>query len=336
MLKLKYLFLHPLVLSLIIVSICLMMNSFQKDSIYILILETFLILMVVIGIHEIGHLIAGLGQRMTLHFTTFWFFLVIQIEGRTKVMINENTFLAFGTTKMYFKSIEDMNNLKKQLIINYIGGPFINLMIAAVMWCIRLASPTSDFVSNDYYSYFLLLNLFIGIFTLIPIEGTDGSNIIAVMKKSKQELMDDHILQHLYYKSVKDIRDVDIIWLEDRVNSMSYQDEVFSIAILKAHYYLENDDHTNAIEALEDAEKDISSGIEMKLLAFYNALLRSSALEKLNRKDIEQLKSINFWYGKCLYIVSLNLLQKSKEHKRIGITKYQVQKEIIDPHSKTY
>ncbi len=53
----------------------------------------------------------------------------------------------------------------------------------------------------------------------------------------------------------------------------------------------------------------------------------------MSEEYIEQLKEINFWYGKCMYSISLNILkQNSSDYKKICISKNEIYKEMVDPH----
>ena len=333
MLKSKYLLLHPITLSLIMVIVCTFFYKYQNDSLYLLILQLLLLMMVVIAIHEIGHLVAGLIQHAQLHFLTWWFLIAIQVNGKIKIMINENVFLALGTTKMYFKSRKDIKNLKRKLLLNYIGGPLINLVIAVIMLSYRAIEPNTQLTSSDSYSYFLILNLIIGIITLIPVEGTDGGEIVSLMKKSNAEVVDDYTVQYLYYKAIEDIQEDEFLWLEKKVTAASNDDEVFSIAILKAHYHINKKNYNEASTSLIFAQKIVSSEIQQKILGFYNSLIKSLIQKEMSEEYIEQLKEINFWYGKCMYSISLNILkQNSSDYKKICISKNEIYKEMVDPH----
>ncbi|CUB10814.1 hypothetical protein BN2127_JRS1_02600 [Bacillus cereus] len=160
--------------------------------------------LLVLAIHELGHVVFGVIGGLTFKFMTVGPITVRKEKG--KVRIRENKLWAYfgGIATLVPPSIETPNLSKKWAWMT-LGGPITSLLFGMTFGYIYMVS---------YYQYLLYFSFFhFAIFavTIVPIKGTlmsDGMQFLILIKddeKAKQHLYNIQVSSELFsYKRPKD------------------------------------------------------------------------------------------------------------------------------------
>ncbi|WP_433773548.1 M50 family metallopeptidase [Bacillus wiedmannii] len=162
------------------------------------------ILLLVLAIHELGHVVFGLIGGLKFKFMTVGP-ITVQKE-KEKVRIRENKLWAYfgGVAMLVPPSIETPNLSKKWAWVT-LGGPITSLLFGITSGYIYMVSY------YQYLLYFSVLHLVIFAVTMVPIKGTflsDGMQFFILIKddeKAREHLYTIQVSSELFsYKRPKD------------------------------------------------------------------------------------------------------------------------------------
>lgn len=146
-------------------------------------------LFLVIGIHELGHVLAGFTQRFEFRFISVGPFMVEKELGRKVFKWNSN-FNTFGGLALCLP--KDDVNLSKRFAIFSAGGPLASILSGFVALLILIFSPVQvtsffTFLLDALLVTFTVISFAIGIITSIPMHSggfvSDGGRIVNLLSK---------------------------------------------------------------------------------------------------------------------------------------------------------
>lgn len=160
--------------------------------------------LLVIAIHELGHVIFGLIGGLKFKFTTVGPITVQKEKGT--VRIRENKLWAyFGGVAMLVSPSIETPNLSKKWAWMTLGGPITSLLFGITSGYIYMVSY------YQYLLYFAVLHFTIFAVTIVPIKGTflsDGMQFLILIKddeKARDHLYTIQVSSELFsYKRPKD------------------------------------------------------------------------------------------------------------------------------------
>lgn len=176
----------------------------EKLEIMLDIWALFGIFLLVLAIHELGHVVFGLIGGLHFKFMTVGPITFQKEKG--KVRIRENKlWMYFGGVAMLVPPSIETPNLSKKWAWMTLGGPITSLLFGITFGYIYMVSY------YQYLLYFSVLHFVIFAATIIPIKGTflsDGMQFLILIKddeKAKQHLYNIQVSSELFsYKRPKD------------------------------------------------------------------------------------------------------------------------------------
>lgn len=162
------------------------------------------IFLLVLAIHELGHVVFGVIGGLHFKFMTVGPITFQKEKG--KVRIRENKlWMYFGGVAMLVPPSIETPNLSKKWAWMTLGGPITSLLFGITFGYIYMVSY------YQYLLYFSVLHFVIFTATIIPIKGTflsDGMQFLILIKddeKAKQHLYNIQVSSELFsYKRPKD------------------------------------------------------------------------------------------------------------------------------------
>ena len=169
--------------------------QFSWEMVFGSILASLILIFLVSPVHELSHAAAALALgdktprwqgRITLNPLAH-----IDYIGSLMILL-----FGFGWAKPVEVNMRNFKNPKAGMAVTALAGPLSNFIIAFVAAlfyapvydaCISLL-PTSEMLAEILYyffNYFILINISIGIFNLIPIPPLDGSRILSSILPDK-------------------------------------------------------------------------------------------------------------------------------------------------------
>lgn len=135
----------------------------------------------VLTVHECGHLVAGLWQRMTCHLFVLGPFLLIRRHGRLRLRWNGNPGLFGGAVLMVPM---DDHNLKRRAAWMVAGGPLASLFLAAAGYAGHAILAESP-VSSRVCGFLAICSVCIFAVTSVPFRlgtYTDGARLLMLWR----------------------------------------------------------------------------------------------------------------------------------------------------------
>lgn len=162
------------------------------------------VFLLVLAIHELGHVVFGVIGGLNFKFMTVGPITFQKEKG--KVRIRENKlWMYFGGVAMLVPPSIETPNLSKKWAWMTLGGPITSLLFGITFGYIYMVSY------YQYLLYFSVLHFVIFTATIVPIKGTflsDGMQFLILIKddeKAKQHLYNIQVSSELFsYKRPKD------------------------------------------------------------------------------------------------------------------------------------
>ncbi|HGP3673670.1 TPA: M50 family metallopeptidase [Bacillus pacificus] len=257
------------------------------------------IALLVLAIHELGHVVVGLIGGLNFKFMTVGPFTFQKEKG--KVRIRENKlWMYFGGVAMLVPPSIETPNLSKKWAWMTLGGPITSLLFGITSGYIYMVSY------YQYLLYFSVLHFVIFTATIVPIKGTflsDGMQFLILIKddeKAKQHLYNIQVSSELFsYKRPKDWDKRLIELSEEKVKEdKSIRDIMSGLMLI---FYARADQ-----EGMERAIPYIETVVQLPV----------------TKENKYFVSSFHSWYllYKALYQMDSLSLQEAKEHGR-AITK---------------
>src|SRR5258708_4784595 len=153
------------------------LDNWALDTVFLL-LSAWLAIIAAVVVHEIGHMIAGLGVGFRLNFIRFG---PVQISPPFHVsLLPRSRTKGSGATSMLFATTD---RLRLRFIAMTLGGPMANLVSAFAVLILPLSM-------GAFSAWFVILSILIGSGNLVPFRRlslvSDGQRILMVMRNGPQ------------------------------------------------------------------------------------------------------------------------------------------------------
>ena len=272
------------------------------------------IFLLVVIIHELGHVIFGIIGGLTFKFMTVGPITVQKEKG--KVRIRENKLWAyFGGVAMLIPPSIVTPNLSKKWAWMTLGGPITSLLFGITFGYIYMVS---------YYQYLLYFSVFhfvIFAVTIVPIKGTlmsDGMQFLILIKddeKAKQLVYNIQVSSELFsYKRPKDWDKRLVELTEDKIKEHKSIREIMSGLMLVFLARSDQKGMERAIPYIEQvAQLPITKENKYFVSSFHSWYLLYKALDQMDSLSLHEAKE----HGKAITKVDLHGYYRTQ-----GIVKY--------------
>ncbi|MET3297944.1 UNVERIFIED_ORG: hypothetical protein ABIC81_004708 [Bacillus proteolyticus] len=272
------------------------------------------IFLLVIAIHELGHVVFGLIGGLNFKFMTVGPITFQKEKG--KVRIRENKLWAyFGGVAMLVPSSIETPKLSKKWAWMTLGGPITSLLFGITFGYIYMVS---------YYQYLLYFSVFhfvIFAVTIVPIKGTlmsDGMQFLILIKddeKAKQHVYNIQVSSELFsYKRPKDWDKRLVELTEDKIKEHKSIREIMSGLMLVFLARSDQKGMERAIPYIEQvAQLPITKENKYFVSSFHSWYLLYKALYQMDSLSLHEAKE----HGKAITKVDLHGYYRTQ-----GIVKY--------------
>ncbi|EJV57998.1 MULTISPECIES: M50 family metallopeptidase [Bacillus] len=249
------------------------------------------IFLLVVIIHELGHVIFGVMGGLTFKFMTVGPITVQKEKG--KVRIRENKLWAyFGGVAMLIPPSIVTPNLSKKWAWMTLGGPITSFLFGITFGYIYMVS---------YYQYLLYFSVFhfiIFAVTIVPIKGTlmsDGMQFLILIKddgKARQHLYNIQVSSELFsYKRPKDWDKRLVELTEDKIKEHKSIREIMSGLML---VFLARSDQKGMEKAIPYVEQIVKLPVTKEnkffVSSFHSWYLLYKALYEMDRLSLQEAK----------------------------------------------
>ncbi|HDR7354734.1 MULTISPECIES: site-2 protease family protein [Bacillus cereus group] len=249
------------------------------------------IFLLVVIIHELGHVVFGVIGGLTFKFMTVGPITVQKEKG--KVRIRENKLWAyFGGVAMLIPPSIVTPNLSKKWAWMTLGGPITSLLFGFTFGYIYMVS---------YYQYLLYFSVFhfiIFAVTIVPIKGTlmsDGMQFLILIKddeKAKQHVYNIQVSSELFsYKRPKDWDKRLVELTEDKIKEHKSIREIMSGLML---VFLARSDQKGMEKAIPYVEQIVKLPVTKEnkffVSSFHSWYLLYKALYEMDRLSLQEAK----------------------------------------------
>jgi len=272
------------------------------------------IVLLVLAIHELGHVLFGLIGGLNFKFMTVGPITVQKEKG--KLRIRENKLWAyFGGVVMLAPSSIETPNLSKKWAWMTLGGPIMSLLFGITSGYIYMVS---------YYQYLLYFSVFhfvIFAVTIVPIKGTllsDGMQFLILIKddeKAKQHLYTIQISSELFsYKRPKDWDERLVELSEEKLKEDKSIREIMSGLMLVFYARADQRGMERAIPYIEQiVQLSVTKENKFFVSSFHSWYLLYKALYQINSLSLQEAKE----HAKAITKMDLNGYYRTQ-----GIIKY--------------
>ncbi len=272
------------------------------------------IFLLVVIIHELGHVIFGIIGGLTFKFMTVGPITVQKEKG--KVRIRENKLWAyFGGVAMLIPPSIVTPNLSKKWAWMTLGGPITSLLFGITFGYIYMVS---------YYQYLLYFSVFhfvIFAVTIVPIKGTlmsDGMQFLILIKddeKAKQHVYNIQVSSELFsYKRPKDWDKRLVELTEDKIKEHKSIREIMSGLMLVFLARSDQKGMERAIPYIEQvAQLPVTKENKYFVSSFHSWYLLYKALYQMDSLSLHEAKE----HAKAITKIDLNGYYRTQ-----GIIKY--------------
>ncbi|MDX8365645.1 site-2 protease family protein [Cytobacillus sp. IB215665] len=200
-------------------------------------------LLIVLFIHELGHVIGGKLAGYKFLFMTVGP-ITIERNPNLKVIPNNN-WVAFGGLASCVPTEKNLTNLLKRHKIFVAGGPILTAIasiISLLIW---------HMTEYEIAMIFTILNTVIFFATIVPFQGSDGSILLSLQKGGKEA--ETHLATLLLMKEMMSPKNP-IDWdkqLVKEAQNVDVSSDTITNAYLLFYYHLVTDNYYKASESIE-------------------------------------------------------------------------------------
>ncbi|PHD62493.1 site-2 protease family protein [Bacillus wiedmannii] len=272
------------------------------------------IFLLVVIIHELGHVIFGIIGGLTFKFMTVGPITVQKEKG--KVRIRENKLWAyFGGVAMLIPPSIVTPNLSKKWAWMTLGGPITSLLFGITFGYIYMVSYYQSLL------YFSVFHFVIFAVTIVPIKGTlmsDGMQFLILIKddeKAKQHVYNIQVSSELFsYKRPKDWDKRLVELTEDKIKEHKSIREIMSGLMLVFLARSDQKGMERAIPYIEQvAQLPVTKENKYFVSSFHSWYLLYKALYQMDSLSLHEAKE----HGKAITKVDLHGYYRTQ-----GIVKY--------------
>lgn len=272
------------------------------------------IALLVLAIHELGHVVVGLIGGLNFKFMTVGP-ITFQKEKR-KVRIRENKLWAyFGGVAMLVPPSIETPNLSKKWAWMTLGGPITSLLFGITSGYIYMVSY------YQYLLYFSVLHFVIFTATIVSIKGTflsDGMQFLILIKddeKAKQHLYNIQVSSELFsYKRPKDWDERLIEISKEKLKEDKSIRDIMSGLMLVFYARADQEGMERAIPYIEPiVQLPVTKENKFFVSSFHSWYLLYKALYEMDRLSLQEAKE----HGKAITKMDLNGYYRTQ-----GIIKY--------------
>lgn len=272
------------------------------------------IALLVLAIHELGHVVVGLIGGLNFKFMTVGPITFQKEKG--KVRIRENKlWMYFGGVAMLVPPSIETPNLSKKWAWMTLGGPITSLLFGITSGYIYMVSY------YQYLLYFSVLHFVIFATTIVPIKGTflsDGMQFLILIKddeKAKQHLYNIQVSSELFsYKRPKDWDERLIELSEEKLKEDKSIRDIMSGLMLVFYARADQEGMERAIPYVETiVQLPATKENKFFVSSFHSWYLLYKALYEMDRLSLQEAKE----HGKAITKMDLNGYYRTQ-----GIIKY--------------
>ncbi len=270
--------------------------------------------LLVLAIHELGHVVFGVIGGLTFKFMTVGPITIQKEKG--KLRIRENKLWAYfgGVATLVPPSIETPNLSKKWAWLT-LGGPITSLLFGITFGYIYMVSY------YQYLLYFSVLHFVIFAATIVPIKGTflsDGMQFLILIKddeKAKQHLYNIQVSSELFsYKRPKDWDERLIELSEEKIKEDKEIREIMSGLMLVFCARADQKGMERAIPYIEQIIRiPVTKENKFFVSSFHSWYLLYKALYQMDSLSLQEAKK----HGKTITKIDLHGYYRTQ-----GIIKY--------------
>ncbi|MES5952383.1 M50 family metallopeptidase [Bacillus fungorum] len=286
----------------------------EKLEVMLDIWALFGIFLVVLAIHELGHVVFGLIGGLNFKFMTVGPITFQKEKG--KVRIRENKlWMYFGGVVMLVPPSIETPNLSKKWAWMTLGGPITSLLFGITSGYIYMVSY------YQYLLYFAVLHFVIFAATIVPIKGTflsDGMQFLILIKndeKAKQHLYNIQVSSELFsYKRPKDWDKGLIELSEEKLKEDKSIRDIMSGLMLVFYARADQEEMERAIPYIETIiQLPVTKENKYFVSSFHSWYLLYKALYEMDSLSLQEAKE----HAKAITKMDLNGYYRTQ-----GIIKY--------------
>ncbi|HDR7252366.1 TPA: M50 family metallopeptidase [Bacillus pacificus] len=261
------------------------------------------IALLVLAIHELGHVVVGLIGGLNFKFMTVGPITFQKEKG--KVRIRENKlWMYFGGVAMLVPPSIETPNLSKKWAWMTLGGPITSLLFGITSGYIYMVSY------YQYLLYFSVLHFVIFAATIVPIKGTflsDGMQFLLLIKddeKAKQHLYNIQVSSELFsYKRPKDWDERLIELSEEKLKEDKSIRDIMSGLMLVFYARADQEGMERAIPYVETiVQLPATKENKFFVSSFHSWYLLYKALYEMDRLSLQEAKE----HGKAITKIDLH------------------------------
>ena len=270
--------------------------------------------LLVLAIHELGHVVFGVIGGLTFKFMTVGPITIQKEKGKLRIRANKLWAYFGGVATLVPPSIETPNLSKKWAWLT-LGGPITSLLFGITSGYIYMVSY------YQYLLYFSVLHFVIFAATIVPIKGTflsDGMQFLILIKddeKAKQHLYNIQVSSELFsYKRPKDWDKGLIELSEEKLKEDKSIRDIMSGLMLVFYARADQEGIERAIPYIEPiVQQPVTKENKFFVSSFHSWYLLYKALYEMDSLSLQEAKE----HAKAITKMDLNGYYRTQ-----GIIKY--------------
>lgn len=223
---------------------------------YTIVVYIVLSFFVVVGIHELGHILTGLILKYQFRFVTVGPLKIELINGKLEFKVNTEINTMGGLTLMF----PSKSFTRQEMIWYYAGGPLLSLLFGLGLLLLLITMQSVIDESQLFWMIASVMSLVIGVVSLIPISNgdlhTDGSQMLDFLRGGNKGIRKLYLLK-LSAASTNGVRpsewDRKTLEVSLSINKDEH-DQFAALSYLYGFYhYMDAGDKKKAVEILEES-----------------------------------------------------------------------------------